>query len=247
MALVAGPWGCSGSNGKTSASYDPAEPGDGNGGATSGQPGGGGASSGPPASPDTSEAGAPADASSIVRTTPATLVIHDTSRLTIGTTLPEFAYKGGENQGTLSDHGDGTATVFFPAVGNEVTPLEVIPGGLGEVQIEPNDMMGEVDFCTGIMTMPFDAQFTPVILGMPNARMHVVTDLTTETSAGRDHTLMGRRLAKDGTLKLVGIALVPKTDDLLVDNLLGLPTDAQTNMDGTLIVEGGFPACPSGR
>lgn len=241
MAVAAGLWGCSSEEGPVMrvagdpiAGFDAGN--DGTGGLN------GATTSGSDASADAS-----AEGGSVVRTTSATLTIHDTSRLTIGSILPEFAYKGGENMGTLSDHGDGTATVFFPAVGNEVTPLEVIPGGLGEVQIEPNDMTGEIDFCTGIMTMPFDAQFTPVIFGAPNTKMHVVTDLTTETSVGRDHTLMGRRLGEDGTLKLVGVALVPKTDDLLVDGLLGLPADAQTNMDGTLTVEGGFPTCPAGR
>jgi len=233
------------------ASYDPATTDGGGQGATNGQSGGDTSSTGakgPPAGSAAGEGGASTrDASTVIRKVEATLVIHDTSRLTIGTTLPEFAYKGGENKGTLSDHGDGTATVFFPAMGNEVTPLEVIPGGLGEVQIEPNDMTGEIDFCTGIMTMPFDAKFTPVILGQPRTQMHVVTDLTTETSMGMDHTLMGKRLTKTGDLKLVGIAVVPKTDDITVDGLLGLPTDAQTNMDGTLMVEGGFPVCPADR
>ena len=244
VAAAAGAWGCSSEEGsaKRIGADDPATGVDGgaDGAGTGGLNGASGAA-------NDGGAGADGDAGKVVRTTEATLMIHDTSRLTIGTTLPEFAYKGGQNKGTLSDHGDGTATVFFPAMGNEVTPLEVIPGGLGEVQIEPNDMTGEIDFCTGIMTMPFDAQFTPVIFGAPNTKMHVVTDLTTETSMGRDHTLMGKRLNKDGTLKLVGIALVPKTDDLLVDNLLGLPSDAQTNMDGTLMVEGGLPVCPAGR
>ena len=56
---------------------------------------------------------------------------------------------------------------------------------------------------------------------------------------------MGIRLdPSTGNLKLVGVAEVPKTDDLLVDGLLGLPTDAATDMDGTLSVEGGFPVCP---
>jgi hypothetical protein len=183
----------------------------------------------------------------VARTASATLTIHDTSRLTIGTLLPEFAYAGGENRGTLTDHGDGTATVFFPAADNSVTPLEVIPGGLGEVQIEPNDMTGEIDFCTGIMTMPFDAEFTPVIFGMPRTSMSVITDLTTETSKGKDHELTGQRLDAMGRLKLVGVALVEPTGDITVDGLLGLPADAVTNMDGTLTVEGGFPSCPAAR
>ncbi len=257
--LIAASWlciGCSSEEGSAERTgRDPsttADAGGGGGGLNGANPGAANQGASPGASPGTNDGtndgeSTMGDAGAVVRISEATLMIHDTSRLTIGNTLPAFAYKGGENQGTLTDHGDGTATVFFPAVGNEVTPLEVIPGGLGEVQIEPNDMSGEIDFCTGIMTMPFDAQFTPVIFGAPNTKMHVVTDLTTETSVGRDHTLMGKRLRPDGTLKLVGVALVPATADLFVDGLLGLPADAQTNMDGTLIVEGGFPACPADR
>jgi hypothetical protein len=217
------------------------------------QPGGpagttGGASSDGSGTEATRDAGPLDDGSKkVVRMTSAVLVIHETSRLTIGTTLPEFAYAGGENQGTLTEYDDGTAEVFFPASMNSVTPLEVIPGGLGQVNIEPNDMTGQIDFCTGIMTMPFDAKFTPEILGTKQKEMSVVTDLTTETSMGDVYTLMGIRLSRAGDLKLVGVARVPKTDDVLVDGLLGLPTDAATNMDGTLSVTGGFPACPEGR
>ena len=176
---------------------------------------------------------------------PVSLIIHEDAELSIGALGP-FAYPGGMMTGTLTDHGDGTATIFLPASSTTVPPLDIF--GIGEVQIEPKDMEGTVDFCTGIAEVPFDAVFRPVLVGLEQGVMEVITDLTTETSQGKNdpsQSLMGERLDAQDQLRLVGIADVPVSDSATVNLVLGLPADARTNMPGHLEMPEGRPSCPS--
>ena len=124
-------------------------------------------------------------------------------------------------------------------------PLDIF--GIGEVQIVPKDMEGTIDFCTGIVEMPFDAIFKPVLAGLEQGDMEVLTDLTTETSERKNthgQRRTAERLEADGTVRLVGVADVQPTDAVVVNTVLGLPSDARTNMPGHFEFEA-RPSCPN--
>lgn len=177
----------------------------------------------------------------------ARLSIEYGSRLTIGA-LPEFPYdgRGGGTVGTVTDNGDGTGALHFPGDSAEVPPLVLLSGkdwGV-RVEIEPNDLVGEVDFCTGEVNLSFDASFVPVMFSNRRTPLSVVTELTTNTSSGDFVTLEGDPLEPLGDLHLVGVARVPRTTDFLVNAVLSLPTDAATDMNAHLdFPQGRFP-CP---
>jgi hypothetical protein len=173
---------------------------------------------------------------------PLVLAIESTSKLSIGAWM-KFGYKGGDAPGTMTEQGGGKASIAIPAATADIANLVIIPN-LAWVEITPKDMVGTIDFCSGQVEIAFDASFVPVFWGQRGTPMSVVTNLTTETSAGQLKTLTGIRLAADDKLKLVGVAVVPQTGDPKVDNLLKLPTDAVTDMDAHFEFAEGRFGCP---
>lgn len=179
----------------------------------------------------------------IGKSRPIELIIYDTSKLAIGK-LPEFPYQGGNAPGTITLIGKGKTNVVIPAETMKVANLEILKT-LVYVAIKPKDLLGSMDLCSGVVELSFDAIFTPTMFGKTNQPMVVITQLTTETSSGEEKTLKGSRMTEEGELNLVGIARVEKTGDATVDNLLGLPADAATNMVGRIDFPEGRFLCSS--
>jgi hypothetical protein len=75
--------------------------------------------------------------------------------------------------------------------------------------------------------------------------MSVKTKITTDTSTGSSQTVTGRRLDRWGDARLVGVAVVPLTEDPLTNFMLGLPNDAVCELPVHLHFHGGErPTCP---
>ncbi len=170
------------------------------------------------------------------------------SRLTIAK-MPPFPYDGrdADSVGTMIEKGDGIAELFFPASSSGAPPLPMIPGRAGiplRVEIMPRDMAGTIDFCSGEVTLRFDASFEPNAFGIRSSPLSVATDLTTGTSKGSFREVKGRPLDAKGDCLLVGVARVPKTKDFLVNRFLSLPTDAVSEMEAHFDFPDGRPVCP---
>merc|ERR1712224_561964 len=100
------------------------------------------------------------------------------------------------------------------------------------VEIElVEDMLGSIDFCTGAVTLSFNASFTAKLLNLPmGPALEVITQLVTHESSGMNNTVYGRAFDGQGDGFIVGVAVVPPTGDALIDLMLSLPSDAVTQM-----------------
>jgi hypothetical protein len=154
------------------------------------------------------------------------------SRLRIGA-LPWFDYDGraGWATGTMTPTGDpGRYRLQFAPDTVRIVPLPMI-AALPELPLRVTmranaDLDGWVDLCTGDTSLSFDATFQPEALGLDLRPLSVVTPLTSGTDAG----YTGVRLDELGRGRLVGVAEVPATGDVLVDALLGLPAAAVADL-----------------
>lgn len=91
-------------------------------------------------------------------------------------------------------------------------------------------MQGWIDKESGQAELTFDAlfTFTAGLLYRPPA-LEVRTVLSTEAAQGRFQAAQGARFSAAGSSskgKLIGIAQVPKTGDLILDTFLQLPSEA---------------------
>ncbi len=160
--------------------------------------------------------------------------------------VAEFPYdgRGSDGVGTLVPERDGTASIEF--FDFHVPPLQFVQGFDGiMIDIVPHSLSGRIDMCTGRIDLDFDATFTPCIGSQRMTSISIVTTITTETSAGYTHSLVGERLNMWGDALLVGVAKVPPTGDPAIDMLLDLPNDALCRLPVHLDFVGGEPpACP---
>lgn len=159
---------------------------------------------------------------------------HKDSVLSIGRDpILEFPYdaRGAGTSGTITYQGGGKAELVFLAEDMEVVNMQIIPGLPIGVEIIPQDQIGTVDFCTGDVRYSFDSLFQPFFFDFRPAPMSVVTEQTTGTSSGLFREVTGRPLDEKGDLKLVSVAVVPETGDPAVDDPLGLPTDAVSELE----------------
>ena len=143
--------------------------------------------------------------------------------------FPTFAYdgKGSGGYGLYSALPGGRAAIEFTGTALEVPPLFFIPGfDAVRIEITVKELAGEIHLAGGRIDLAFDAEFTPVVFGRRMTSISVVTPLTTETSSGMLRTLEGRRMDEWGDAYLVGVAVVPVTEDPLINAFLDLPTDA---------------------
>jgi hypothetical protein len=159
---------------------------------------------------------------------------HKNSVLSIGRDpVLEFPYdaRGPGSPGTITYLGNGRARLVFLAEDMEVTHLEIVPGLPIGVEIIPTDQIGFIDFCTGEVRFSFDSLFRPYFFNVRQEPMSVVTEQTTGTSSGLFRQVTGRPMDAKGDLRMVSVAMVPKTGDPVVDDTLGLPTDAVSELE----------------
>lgn len=175
------------------------------------------------------------------------LTSHHNSWLSIGQDpIQEFPYdaRGPGSPGTITYQGDGKAELVFLAEDMEVTHMEFIPGLPIGVEIIPTDQIGTIDFCTGDVQYSFDSLFQPFVFEFRPEPMSVVTEQTTGTSSGLFREVTGRRLDERGDLRMVSVAVVPETGDPAVDDPLGLPTDAVSELEMHFDFPAGRFPCP---
>lgn len=104
------------------------------------------------------------------------------------------------------------------------------------IAIEPRALRGTLDPQTGACELEFDAEFCfsagPFYKASP---LRVQTVLTTGQSKGARLSGAGRRRdAKTSSVRLAGVARVPKTGDAFLDAFLMLPNDALAVLEGEL-------------
>ena len=160
--------------------------------------------------------------------------------------IQEFPYdaRGPGTPGTITYQGHGKAKLVFLAEDMEVVNMQFIPGVPIGVEIIPQDEIGTIDFCTGDVRYSFDSLFQPFFFDFRPEPMSVVTEHTTGTSSGLFREETGRRLDEKGDLRLVSVAVVPETGDPAVDDPLGLPTDAVSELEVHLDFPQGRFSCP---
>jgi hypothetical protein len=104
------------------------------------------------------------------------------------------------------------------------------------IAIEPRELRGTLDPRTGACELAFDAEFRfaagPLYRAPP---LRVRTTLTTAASAGARLSGSGRAWdARTSSVRLAGVASVPKTGDAFLDAFLMLPNDALAVLEGEL-------------
>jgi len=152
--------------------------------------------------------------------------------------FPAFRYdaRGG---GGISAPRTGGAAVAFPPEQLMIPPLDwrstrflglPLPPGLS-IQIEPEELEGELDPCSGAVRLQFRARFR-FRIQLAGARLYAAPDLLVDTqltsadSQGRRHRARGQALDAAGSGVLVGVATVPPSGDAWLDRFLGLPDEA---------------------
>ena len=143
--------------------------------------------------------------------------------------FPSFKYDGKNSggYGSFQMIHSNRARVHFSGPDLAIPPLQVVQGSnFARIEIQVKEMAGEIDFATGSIQLSFDATFTPYMGKKKQTPISVVTLLTTETSKGKKKKLTGRRMNASGAALLVGVAIVPKTNDRYINAFLRLPTDA---------------------
>ncbi|KAI8474316.1 MAG: hypothetical protein J3K34DRAFT_408169 [Monoraphidium minutum] len=158
---------------------------------------------------------------------------------------PIFAYKAqdGGGSGTVKDLGGGKLQLTFDPAELNIPALNYktasifgvpIPPPLN-IAILPQRFEGTLDTITGIMELNFLSRFEFTAGSLYKAPPLIVeTLLTTEHSEGEIRKADGTRLSPDGSIRLVGVARVPRVDDpndWWTNIFLSLPTDALAVMD----------------
>tara|TARA_B100000902_G_C26954505_1_gene737462 strand:- start:452 stop:760 length:309 start_codon:yes stop_codon:yes gene_type:complete len=86
---------------------------------------------------------------------------------------------------------------------------------------------GTIDKNSGEVLLKFEAKFLFSIASMFEfPELIVKTLLTTGKVKGKLHEGKGHVLQNNGTTKLVGISIIPKTGNQILDTFLNLPNEA---------------------
>ena len=158
-------------------------------------------------------------------------------RLTIGS-YPPFSYNafGGGGKGKLiTSQQNSILHLSFSSKTFSIPPLTSqttkflsfpLPPGL-KIEMSMNKLEGTIDKNSGDVLLNFKSRFIfsiGNIIKFPN--LLVKTILTTGKVQGELHEGEGLLIKKDGKTKLVGIANIPPTGNIILDTFLGLPNEA---------------------
>ena len=161
----------------------------------------------------------------------------DGCRLAIGK-YPSFSYNayggGGEaellpNQTSNLLHISFSSKTFsIPPLTSKTTSFLSLPLPPGfKIKMSMDQLEGTIDKNSGEVLLQFKSKFLfsiGAILKFP--ALKVQTLLKTGKVKGKLHEGEGLFLQKNGTTKLVGISIIPKTGNKILDSFLGLPTEA---------------------
>jgi len=158
-------------------------------------------------------------------------------RLIIGS-YPPFTYNasGGGGKATLvSKQRNDLLHVSFSSKTFSIPPLTSkttkflslpLPPGL-KIEMSMDKLEGTIDKNSGEVLLKFESKFLfsiGTILKFPE--LIVNTCLTTGKVKGRSNEIEGLVLQHNGTTKLVGISIIPKTGNKILNTFLGLPNEA---------------------
>tara|TARA_B100000965_G_scaffold312062_1_gene271769 strand:- start:452 stop:982 length:531 start_codon:yes stop_codon:yes gene_type:complete len=158
-------------------------------------------------------------------------------RLRIGL-YPAFSYNasGGGGKGTLIPTEKNNlislsfspTTFAIPPLTSKTTKFLSLPLPPGiKIAICMDKLEGTIDKNSGEVLLKFESKFIFTlgdIIKFPH--LLVKTSLQTGKVKGHLHQGNGIILQKDGKTKLVGISIIPKTGNKILDTFLGLPNEA---------------------
>ena len=158
-------------------------------------------------------------------------------RLTIGS-YPPFSYNayGGGGKGTLLPSKKNnilylifsSKTFSIPPLSSKTTKFLSLPLPPGlKIEISMDKLEGTIDKNSGAVLFQFESRFVlsiGTIIKFPD--LLVKTSLQSETVKGKLHQGKGLVVQKNGNTKLVGISIIPRTGNKILDALLGLPNEA---------------------
>ena len=158
-------------------------------------------------------------------------------RLKIGK-YPPFtynAYGGGGNATLLPNKKNNLLHISFASTTFSIPPLTSkttrflslpLPPAF-KIEMSMDQLEGTIDKNSGEVLLKFESKFLfsiGTILKFP--KLIVNTLLTSGKAKGKLHEGEGHVLQNNGTLKLVGISIIPKTGNKILDTFLGLPNEA---------------------
>tara|TARA_B100000945_G_scaffold98409_1_gene77081 strand:+ start:418 stop:957 length:540 start_codon:yes stop_codon:yes gene_type:complete len=158
-------------------------------------------------------------------------------RLRIGSYPPFIynAYGGGGNASLLSCEKDNLLHISFSSKTFSIPPLTSkttkflslpLPPGL-KIEMSMDQLEGTIDKTSGEVLLKFESKFLfriGAMLKFPN--LIVKTSLTTGKIKGKLHEGEGHVLQNNGMTKLVGISIIPRTGNKILDTFLDLPNEA---------------------
>ena len=161
----------------------------------------------------------------------------DGCRLKIGK-YPAFNYNacgGGGKATSLQNQKDNLLHISFSSKRFSIPPLNSkttrflslpLPPGL-KIEMFMDQLVGTIDKRSGEVLLKFESKFIFSIGEMLKFPELVVnTLLTTGKVKGKSHEGYGQMIQNNGKAKLVGISLIPKTGNKILDAFLGLPNEA---------------------
>ena len=158
-------------------------------------------------------------------------------RLRIGE-YPHFDYdaRGGGGEALENATSDmniiklkfSSKTFSIPALTSNTTKFLKIPLPIGlEIKMLMEKLQGTLNKKTGEIILEFEAKFVFKVLSIVKfPALLVKTSLETGSVQTVLNQAKGLCLQKNGKARLVGIALIPKTGNKILDLFLGLPNEA---------------------
>ena len=162
-------------------------------------------------------------------------------RLTIGS-YPPFIYNacgGGGKASLLPNQQDNLQFISFSSETFSIPPLNSkttrflslpLPPGF-KIQMTMDQLEGTIDKNSGEVLLKFQSKFLFNISIVKFPALRVKTVLTTGNVQGELHTGEGLALQNNGTIKLVGISMIPKTGNKILDTFLSLPNEALAELN----------------
>ena len=158
-------------------------------------------------------------------------------RLKIGS-YPSFNYNasgGGGKATLLPSHNKNLLHISFSSKTFSIPPLTSkttrflsypLPPGF-KIEMSMDQLEGTIDKNSGKVLLEFQSKFIFSIGGILKfPELIVNTLLKTGKVKGNLHEAEGLPLQNNGTTKLVGISIIPKTGNKILDTFLGLPNEA---------------------
>ena len=158
-------------------------------------------------------------------------------RLAIGK-YPSFIYNacGGGGEATLLPNQTSnllhinfsSKTFSIPPLTSKTTKFLSLPLPPGfKIEMSMKQLKGTIYKNSGEVLLKFESNFLFSIGSMLKfPKLIVKTLLTSGKVKGKLHEGEGHILQNNGTIKLVGISIIPKTGNKILDTFLGLPNEA---------------------